>query len=93
MKLFKVKLTETVEGTAEVAARDEDHAVEIANAVLLDDGITAFADLVVVDRDFYARGMSDDDDETTTIDELRQKLEEEWGEDDEKEEEEEDKEE
>ena len=52
MRLFKVTLTETVKGVAEVAALDEDHAERIALAVLLDDGITSFSDLRVIDREF-----------------------------------------
>ena len=52
MRLFKVTLTETVKGVAEVAALDEDHAEKIALAVLLDDGITSFSDLRVIDREF-----------------------------------------
>ena len=77
MKIFKVKLTETVMGVAEVAARDEDHAEEIAMAVLQDDGLAAFADLVVIEHDFYAC-KPDDDDSTETIEDLRRQLENEW---------------
>ena len=79
MRIFKVELTETVTGVAEVAARDEEHAVEIAMAVLQDDGLAAFADLAVVERDFYACEPGDAaTDSTETIEDLRRKLEDEW---------------
>ena len=79
MRIFKIELTETVTGVAEVAARDEEHAVEIAMAVLQDDGMAAFADLEVVERDYYACKPGDgDEDSTETIESLREKLENEW---------------
>ena len=62
MKAFKIRLTETVTGIAEVVALDEEHAERIALAVLADDGITAFSDLQIVDRNFDAE-LNDEQEE------------------------------
>ena len=51
MRFYTLELTETVTGTARVAAASLEEAEAIAASALHDDGITAFPDLVIKERD------------------------------------------